>query len=257
MNLLQQIVKRVQGKHPEQEVETESSIIAPCDNRRDLPDDMGRGGAIDESYKWSIAKRLVKGYIDWDDPLVPQVLDRMLDVRLCSMITYHIARSLFASGGADIVERSPEIAELFGMETSSTEGHSLIDHSFETSFVMPVKYRGYGHPVNSREHMGHLFTVNMLCFPTDSRIIGYRDSNNGDISIVKGMRREGTHGSWKLYSLDPALSDDYTAIFTIAPPISHNIVEVCHYIPSANETFFIYRFQRKINNQPLANDSQI
>lgn len=247
MKFFKKIIDRVTGR-PDYDsftVDPQMAGVDPEDNRRDLPDDIGPDGAVDEQFKSTFAHRLAKSYLDWGDTFVPQVLERMVDIKLCSLIPYFIARRVFGPGGADIVKSRPDILDLFRLEITTTEGHNVIDHSFGASILLPVKYRGYGHPVNSREHIGHLFQVNILSFPGESHILGYRDTAEGSIEIIKGMKPVGNFGRWDLFELDLALSDDTTALFTLAPPFGDRLVEVCHFNPDKGHASIIYRFQRK------------
>lgn len=212
------------------------------DDRRKMPSDIGRRGAVDEEFKLEMARALADGYLEWGDRIVVQVLERLLDVRLCSMITYRLAVALFDVGGAAVLERRPELERLMNMDLSVTAARNVIDHSFDTRLMMPVRYCGYGHPVNSREHLGHLFQVNMCSFSSASRIIGYRDNHDGDIEIIKGMVKEGNAGGWHLYRLDPDMSDDLTAIFTVASVLPDRLIEVCHF--KEEDTPVIYRFAK-------------
>lgn len=224
---------------------TEAPIgVVAKDRRRKLPADIGTRGAVDEKHKRELAFKLAKGYVEWGDPFVIQILERMVDVRMCSLIGYNLAVALFESGGASVAEQHPEILQLMNLDLTLTAGRTVIDHSFVTSFLMPVKYRGYGHPVNSRDNLGHLFQVNLCSFPVDSMYIGYKDNHDGDLNVMKGLVSEGYNNGWRIYRLDPDTTDDMTAVFTVDSLLPDRLIEICHYTGVLSESPFIYRFAK-------------
>lgn len=205
--------------------------------------DIGESGAVNEAHKWSLARKLVDNYAAWRDGFVPLLLMRLLDFRICSMIGYHLAVRIFDEGGYHFLHDHAELYDLLKISDDNTMMDKVIDTGVATTAVMPVKYRGYGHPVNSAVHVGHLFLINNSSFPSDSMLLGYRDSAGGAVAPVKGLRVMGEREGWTLVQLDNTLTDDLTAIFTTALKPG-TIVEMCHFDGEADPTI-IYRFLKK------------
>ncbi len=216
------------------------------DSRRALPDDIGSDGLLDYEFKNNMANSLAKSYLEWGDPMVGELLARLIDIKMCSMIAYRMAVALFEVGGASLLENRPEIEDLFNLVLSVTGGRNVVDSSFEASFILPVKYRGYGHPINSRDDLGHIFQVNISCFPPDSRLIGIKSSSEPVLNILKGMRHVEDYKIWSLFELDPTLSDDLTALFSIETMGDNRMIEICHFTGNDVDSPIIYRFSRNV-----------
>ena len=204
--------------------------------------DIGKAGAVSELHKLALAEQLVEKYDAGEEAYLPQILERRLDSRICSMIAYHLALRVFDIDGRRYLESHPGLIDLLHLDFSTTREGRPVNYGVDLSQLMPVKYRGYGHPVNSVLHHGHLFVVNILCFPTFSRTIGIRATGAERIEVVKGMEPIGRVDDLWLYALNPELTDDPNAIFT-CPVESGSLLEVVHYT-GADDWPIIYRFER-------------
>ena len=73
---------------------------------------------------------------------------------------------------------------------------------------MPAKYCG------GNMEFGRLFAVNLCAFSSPDSIVGLRVDKKypNECRVVKGLKHLGVQGTWNLFKLDPASSDDMTAM---------------------------------------------
>ena len=124
--------------------------------------------------KAELAKWLVNTYIKAGSVSLPFVLERMLDVRFCSLTAYYLSLEFFSSYGATFTSESLRIAESVGLQPERMPSGRIADVGQTCSMIMPAKYRGYGSPLNSPNSRGHLFQINLCAFVEKNPVIGYQ-----------------------------------------------------------------------------------
>lgn len=163
--------------------------------------------------KDALAGWIVENYLRNGSTTLPQVLERMADLRLCSLISRHLCEALFNAQGADNSEKMEEVWEALGMRLVLQPSGRLADTRSRATMVAPAKYRGFGSTLNNPDARGHLFQINLLCFPQERPVIGiYESPETASTFPAKGMREIGHHGLWRLFECSMDLTDDMTAL---------------------------------------------
>ncbi len=207
--------------------ETDRPPVSKCKNITDK----------DKLAGWIVANYLRNG-----SATLSSVLERKADFRLCSLISRHLAEAFFSSYGQDIFHNIKMEAEAMGYHLELQRSGRLADTRNLASMVTPVKYKGFGSTLGSPDDHGHLFQINRLAFVEEKPIVGILEAPGiAQTEIVKGGKEIGTRGPWRLIQLDPALSDDMTAL--LVKPDKGDIKVEFAYFASINDTDFrmIYR----------------
>lgn len=191
-------------------------------------------------HKDILARKLVSDYISLHTPTIGFLLERMLDIRLCSLITYHLCTELFGSYGTTFLRDNPELGTILGMRLLPMPSLRLADTSGTGIFPAPVKFRGFGYPVTSPGHTGHQFQINLCAFAEPHPRLAVTDWKGGNFEPVKGLKHIGTDDKWEIFEVNPNLTDDMTAIL-IDDNRDKVQVEVCHILPDGTMPM-IYRF---------------
>ena len=189
----------------------------------------------DELARWLVATLVKSGSVS-----LPFMLERMLDVRICSLVAYYLATELFSSYGATFAAENEAIVRALGLQAEVMPSGRIADVGQTTSLIMPAKYRGYGNPMNSPESRGHLFQINMCSFSEKNPVIGYQDWLGSPIIPFKGMTACGTSGAWKLFELDLTKTDDMTAVF-LCPSKGNIQIELAHFKADEEMPRMFYR----------------
>lgn len=189
----------------------------------------------DELARWLVATLVKSGSVS-----LPFMLERMLDVRICSMVAYYLSTELFSSYGATFAAENAAIVKALGLHAELMPSGRIADVGQTCSLIMPAKYRGYGNPMNSPESRGHLFQINMCSFPEKNPVIGYQDWLGSPIIPFKGMTQCGASGAWKLFELDQSKTDDMTAVF-LCPSKGNIQVELAHFKADEETPRMFYR----------------
>ncbi|MBD5308666.1 MAG: hypothetical protein K2J18_02095 [Paramuribaculum sp.] len=189
----------------------------------------------DELARWLVATLVKSGSVS-----LPFMLERMLDVRICSMVAYYLATELFSSYGATFAVENEAVVKALGLHVEIMPSGRIADIGQTASPIMPAKYRGYGNPMNSPESRGHLFQVNMCSFAEKNPVIGYQDWLGSPIIPFKGMTPCGSSGAWKLFELDQMKTDDMTAVF-LCPSKGNIQIELSHFKSDEDTPRMFYR----------------
>lgn len=195
----------------------------------------------DTSHKLALADRIVDNYLQSGGDLLPFAIPRMVDIRLCSFMAYRLAKDLFGPEGFDLHSSHPELAKYIGLKLSHSGGKLMTDSGLEGWVLLPVKFRGYGYPINSPMHKGNLFQINLCAFPEDGAFISISDTGSNGAVPVKGLCEIGVDSEGgKIFRIDRTLTDDMTAVF-INPLLLDEQLEVKRILrDGTSET--IYRF---------------
>lgn len=216
------------------------------------PPFMTGNGTVAE--KNELAKWLIATYVQNGSVSLPFMLERNLDVRLCSLTAYCLALEFFSSYGLTFASESLPLVKAVGLQLETMASGRVADVGQTGTFVLPAKYRGYGNALNQPANRGHLFQLNLCSFAEKNPIIGYQDWQGSPILPVKGMKPCGTSGSWKLFELDRAATDDMTAIF-ICPTRGDVQVELAHFLAGQDNPLMFYRFST-IPGTPIEDHSK-
>lgn len=163
--------------------------------------------------KDSLAGWIVENYLRNGSTTLPQVLERMADMRLCSLMARHVCEALFSPSGQENSEKMTDVWESLGMRLVLQPSGRLADTRSHATMVTPVKYRGFGSTLNNPDARGHLFQINLLCFPEPKPLIGVLEAPEvGTAFPSKGMREVGHHGLWRIFECSMDLTDDMTAL---------------------------------------------
>lgn len=206
-------------------------VILPVDDAR---------GVYHIGHKNMLARKLVEDYIKQQTPTIKFVLDRKLDMRLCSLMSYYFAREFFSSYGADFFSENREIAQVLGLELKTMSSGRLSDMGHDGSVLLPVKYRGFGYPLNSPNFIGQQFQINLCAFAEPRPRLAFLDWQQGNFEVIKGLKHIGTDGRWEIFEVDRFSTDDMTAI-VMNDRRSDVRVEVAHLLPDGSMPL-IYRF---------------
>ncbi len=162
------------------------------------------------------ARYIYESYTTFGGASLASLMQRQFDTRLCAMTAYYIMLDLFGSSGDAFIEKYSDVIEALNLKLRLFPSGRLGDVGTAASAVMPASYRGFGSPIYDNELAGHLFRINLSAFDSLKPLIGIQDwISDNTITIIKGMRPAGGHNQWKLFELDPALTDDYTALFVV------------------------------------------
>ncbi|MDE6303806.1 MAG: hypothetical protein K2M01_03175 [Paramuribaculum sp.] len=162
------------------------------------------------------ARFIYDNYRTNDGASLPSLLMRQFDMRLCSMTTYYLMLDLFGNVGDTFVEQYAEVIEALNLKLRLFPSGRLSEVGTSAAACMPASYRGFGSPIYDSSVIGHLFRINLSAFDTINPLIGIQDWTSDDNLItIKGMRPAGKHNQWKLFELDPNLTDDCTALLVV------------------------------------------
>lgn len=163
--------------------------------------------------KDALANWIVSNYLKNGSATLESVIERQADLRFCSLLCLHLAMAIFGSSGADMIDSFRNAAAVMGFRLVKQSSGRLADTRTQAIMATPAKYRGFGATLNNPEARGHLFQINMLSFVEPKTIIGILEAPERDTSYpIKGLRPVGNRGPWRLFELDPSLSDDCTAL---------------------------------------------
>ena len=192
--------------------------------------------------KDALASWIVKAYFQNGSSTLESVLEREADIRFCSLLSYHISKLIFGASGSALASRVANITESMGYRLAEQRSGRLADTRAHANMSVPVKYRGYGSTLNNPDARGHLFQINMLCFVDRNPLIGVHEMPDTDsIYPTKGMKEAGRNGLWRLFRIDPELSDDMTALM-VNPDSGDVKEEFAHFSsPDDKAPAMIYR----------------
>lgn len=163
--------------------------------------------------KDALAGWIVANYLKNGSATLESVIERQADLRFCSLICLHLSLAIFSSSGADMFASLRNAGEAMGYRLVPQPSGRLADTRTNAIVAAPAKYRGFGATLNNPDARGHLFQINMLSFVRPNSLIGILEAPERDtIYPVKGLREKGSRGPWRLFELDPELSDDCTAL---------------------------------------------
>lgn len=183
------------------------NTFQPSTTRR--PIERCRGVAEKEAFsQW-----IVESFFRNGSANLESALERQADLRLCSLVARHLASEIFGPTGSDIYNQIKSISEAVGYELEIQKSGRLTDTGTTANVITPAKYRGFGATLDRPDARGHIYQINMLSFPWPNPIIGIAEYTGGDtIYPTKGMREVGRRNIYRLFELDPSLSDDMTAL---------------------------------------------
>lgn len=190
------------------------------------------------------ARYIYESYTTFGGASLASLMQRQFDTRLCAMTAYYILLDLFGSSGDTYVEKYSDVIEALNLKLRLFPTGRLADVGVAASGIMPATYRGFGSPIYDNELAGHLFRINLIGFDTLTPLIGIQEwISDTNLIPIKGMRPAGSNNLWKLYELDPALTDDYTALFVV-PSKSDLQLEMINLSDgrSENDMEMFYRF---------------
>lgn len=191
-------------------------------------------------HKDALARKLLEDYRTQRTPALRFALERLLDFRLCSLIAYHMCRELFGSYGSEYLRDNDDLSAMLGMELLPMPTGRLADTGCNGSLALPVRYRGYGYPLNSPSHVGQLFQVNLCAFAEPATRLAFLDWEHGEFRPIKGLRFVNTEGRWQIYETDRSITDDMTAVFLNERNADVRI-EIAHVLPDGSMPL-IYRY---------------
>lgn len=200
--------------------------------------------------KEAFAQWIVESFFRNGSANLEAALERQADLRLCSLVSRHISSVIFGPSGNDVYEQFKAISEAVGYELEIQKSGRLADTGTSANVITPAKYRGFGATLDRPDARGHIYQVNMLSFPWQKPIIGIAEYTGGDtIYPTKGMREVGRRNIYRLFELDPELSDDMTALL-IKPDRGDTRVEFA-YLRSIDDTELnvVYRHSTVKNRQ--------
>lgn len=185
--------------------------------------------------KEAFAQWIVESFFKNGSANLEAALERQADLRLCSLVSRHLSSEIFGPSGSDIYDQIKTISEAVGYELELQKSGRLADTGTSANVITPAKYRGFGATLDRPDARGHIYQVNMLSFPWPKPIIGVAEYTGGEtIYPTKGMREVGRHNIYRLFELDPSLSDDMTALL-IKPDRGETRIEFA-YLRSIDDT---------------------
>ena len=169
--------------------------------------------AVTLADKEALAEWIVKTSFRNGSSVLQAALEREADFRFCSLLSRCICKYIFGPTGMRLLDRVVDLVESMGYRLEVQKSGRLADTRARGNMSTPVKYRGFGSTLNNPDHRGHLFQINRYSFIDDAPIIGVLESPETDSAYpTKGMREIGRNGIWRLFRLEPELSDDMTAL---------------------------------------------
>lgn len=192
--------------------------------------------------KDALAEWIVGNYLKNSSATLAAVLERQADMRFCSLLARHFALAAFGPDGASLLPKLSEVSDALGYRLAVQPSGRLADTRSRAIVCTPVKYRGFGATLNRPDDRGHLFQINMLSFVETKPLIAINEVTNRDTTYtLKGLRETGRQGMWRIFELDPALSDDFTALL-VKPDKGDVRVEFAHLeSKDSHEPHLIYR----------------
>lgn len=124
------------------------------------------------------------------------------DFKMCSMVAYKLVREFF---DPDSKMDKELIASTWG-------GDNFLGWPLKGSNWLPVRYLG------GDMCFGRVFAFNICAFSSKDSIIGMRDVKHNQpyycegFRILKGLKYIGDYKEWNMFKLDPASTDDMTAM---------------------------------------------
>lgn len=124
------------------------------------------------------------------------------DFKMCSMVAYKLVKEFFDSNSGMNKEA---IASTWG-------GSNFWGWPLTGPVWLPIRY------VGGNMCFGRVFAFNICAFSSKDSIIGMRDINHDHphpkeaFKILKGLKYIGDYKEWTMFKLDPASTDDMTAM---------------------------------------------
>lgn len=124
------------------------------------------------------------------------------DFKMCSLVAYKLVKEFFDPKGK--MDKD--------LLASAWGGESYLGMPLTGPEWLPIRY------LAGNMCFGRVFSINLCAFPSKDSIIGMRDVKHSyphpkeAFRILKGLKYIGDLKEWTLFKLDPASTDDMTAM---------------------------------------------